>query len=97
MSATLESARLTEYLAPCEVLESGGQDFPVTLEYLPKPDDAPIWDQAAEACERILTNGKCPEGDVLIFMPGGFEISRTLNALRHSSATAGFALHALHG
>jgi ATP-dependent helicase HrpB len=97
MSATLESALLAEYLAPCEVLESGGQTFPVTLDYLPKPSEAPIWDQAADACERLLTNGQCPEGDLLVFMPGSFEISRTLNALRNSSATAGFALHALHG
>ena len=52
---------------------------------------------AAEACENLLNSGKCPEGDILIFMPGAYEISRTLNALRHGSATAGFALHALHG
>ncbi len=97
MSATLESALLQEYLTPCEVLTSGGQAHAVTLEYLPKPDEAPIWEQAAEACERILRNGTCPEGDILVFMPGSFEISRTLNALRNSSATAGFALHALHG
>jgi ATP-dependent helicase HrpB len=97
MSATLESAVLSEYLAPCEILESAGQAFPVTLEYLPKPSEAPIWDQAADACERLLVTGQCPEGDMLVFMPGSFEISRTLNALRNSSATSGFALHALHG
>lgn len=97
MSATLESALLADYLAPCEILESGGQTHPVTLEYLPKPSDAPIWDQAADACERLIVSGKCAEGDLLVFMPGSYEISRTLNALRNSSATSGFALHALHG
>jgi ATP-dependent helicase HrpB len=97
MSATLESALLADYLAPCEILTSAGQAFPVTLEYLPKPSDAPIWDQAADACERLLVTGKCAEGDLLVFMPGSFEISRTLNAMRNSSATSGFALHALHG
>src|SRR5471032_2611910 len=30
MSATLESAVLADYLAPCEILESAGQTFPVT-------------------------------------------------------------------
>ena len=58
MSATLESALLADYLAPCEVLESGGQAHPVTLEYLPKPSDAPIWDQAADACERAARVGQ---------------------------------------
>ena len=51
MSATLETALLAEYLKPCEILESAGQAFPVTLEYLPKPSDAAIWEQAADACE----------------------------------------------
>ena len=97
MSATLESALLAEYLKPCEILESGGQAYPVTLEYLPKPSDAPIWEQAADACERLLVNGTCPEGDLLVFMPGSYEISRTLNALRDTSAARGFAFHALHG
>jgi ATP-dependent helicase HrpB len=97
MSATLEAGMLADYLKPCEILESAGQAFSVTLEYLPKPSDAPIWDQAADVCERLLVSGQCPEGDVLVFMPGAYEISRTLNAIRDSSATRGFAFHALHG
>ena len=84
MSATLETDLLREYLQPVEVLESPGSMFPVTLEYLPKPSDAPVWELAADACERLLNSGKCPEGDILIFMPGSYEIQRTLNALRDS-------------
>src|SRR5271163_360033 len=68
MSATLETALLTEYLKPVEILESPGKMFPVTLEYLPKPSDAPAWELAADAAELVLTSGKCPEGDILIFM-----------------------------
>jgi ATP-dependent helicase HrpB len=97
MSATLEAGMLAGYLKPCEILESAGQAYPVTLEYLAKPSEAPVWDQAADACERLLVSGQCPEGDILVFMPGAYEISRTLNALRDSSATRGFAFHALHG
>lgn len=97
MSATLETALLTEYLAPCEVLESAGKTFPVTVEYLPKPDEAPVWELAAEACERALNSGRCPEGDILIFMPGAYEIQRTLNAVRESLGSRDFAFHALHG
>ncbi len=97
MSATLETALLTEYLKPVEVLESPGKMFPVTLEYLPKPDDAPAWQLAAEVCERLLNSGKCPEGDILIFMPGAYEIQRTLNAVRDNLGAGDFAFHALHG
>jgi ATP-dependent helicase HrpB len=97
MSATLETALLADYLQPVEVLASEGKMFPVTLEYLPKPDEAPIWDQATEACERLLNSGKCPEGDILVFMPGAYEIQRTLNALRSSLSGMEFAFHALHG
>lgn len=97
MSATLETALLADYLKPVEVLESPGAMFPVTLEYLPKPSDAPAWELAADACERLLNSGKCPEGDILVFMPGAYEIQRTLNALRDSLSSRDFAFHALHG
>lgn len=97
MSATLETGLLAEYLKPCEILESPGKMFPVSVEYLPKPSEAPPWDLAADACERLLASGKCPEGDILIFMPGAYEIQRTLSAVRELSATHGFAFHALHG
>ena len=95
MSATLETALLADYLAPCEILESAGKTFPVTVEYLPKPDDAPAWELAAEACERATL--KQPEGDVLIFMSGAYEIQRTLNAVRDRLGARDFAFHALHG
>jgi ATP-dependent helicase HrpB len=97
MSATLETSLLTEYLAPCEVLESAGKTFPVTIEYLPKPDDAPAWELAAEACAGALSSDRSPEGDVLIFMPGAYEIQRTLNAVRDRLGSRDFAFHALHG
>jgi ATP-dependent helicase HrpB len=95
MSATLETALLSEYLKPVEVLESPGKMFPVTTEYLPKPDESPAWELAAEACERAVRQQ--PEGDVLIFMPGAYEISRTLNSVRSSLSGVEFAFHALHG
>jgi ATP-dependent helicase HrpB len=95
MSATLETALLKDYLKPVEVLESPGKMFPVTTEYLPKPSDAPAWELAADACERAVRTQ--PEGDVLIFMPGAYEISRTLSAVRSVLSGTEFAFHALHG
>jgi ATP-dependent helicase HrpB len=97
MSATLETTLLADYLKPCEILASEGRTFPVTVEYLAKPDDAPVWELAADACEKAVMSSQCAEGDVLIFMPGAYEIQRTLNAVRDRLGARDFAFHALHG
>jgi ATP-dependent helicase HrpB len=95
MSATLDSAALEKYMAPCEVLTSEGRSYPVEIEYLDKPlGDFPVWDCAAEEFERIA---KESEGDALIFMPGAFEINRTINALRDTKAGRGCIILPLHG
>ncbi len=97
MSATLETAMLGEYLAPCETLTSAGRMFPVEIEYLPKSlraDDYPVWDAVAEELERLAP---ITEGDVLVFMPGAYEISRTINAVRNSRVGAKFIVVPLHG
>jgi len=84
MSATLESDKLEKYLAPCPVLTSSGRMHPVAIEYLMKPvrdENYPIWDLAADELERLAAK---TEGDALIFMPGKYEISRTISAIRAS-------------
>ena len=37
------------------------------------------------------------EGDVLIFMPGGYEINRTIEAIRQTRESKGYLLLPLHG
>src|SRR5688572_660198 len=97
MSATLDAGALKSYLAPCEVLVSQGRSFPVRIEYLTKAvnfDLAPVWDVAARECERVAgENG----GDMLVFMPGAFEISRTVQAIQSSRALRDFVTFPLHG
>jgi ATP-dependent helicase HrpB len=82
----------------CSVLSSEGRVFPVEIEYAVEPeyvDKRPIWEQAAEAFSHYVGSGG--EGDVLVFMPGGFEISQTIEAIRHTSEAKGFILLPLHG
>jgi ATP-dependent helicase HrpB len=98
MSATLDAAPLEQYLKPCRVLESQGRMHPVEIEFAATPgylDKRPIWDQAAEAFGDFVGSGG--QGDVLIFMPGGFEISQTIDALRRLDEARGFLLLPLHG
>ncbi|HET7535768.1 MAG TPA: helicase-related protein, partial [Candidatus Didemnitutus sp.] len=97
MSATLDTAMLKDYLAPCEVLTSQGRTFPVRVEYLAKPvnfEHDPVWAVATRECERIAAQ---TTGDILVFMPGAFEISRTVQDVQGSHALRGFVCFPLHG
>jgi ATP-dependent helicase HrpB len=98
MSATLNAGEVENYLKPCATLSSEGRMFPVEIEYAAQPnytDKRPVWEQAAEAFSNYFASGG--EGDVLVFMPGGFEISQTIEAIRHTSEAKGFILLPLHG
>jgi ATP-dependent helicase HrpB len=97
MSATLDAGALRAYLAPCEVLESRGRAHPVRIEYLAKPanfDADPVWDVAARECERVAA---LTDGDLLVFMPGAYEIGRTIQAVQGLHGLRGFAALPLHG
>ena len=98
MSATLNAGELENYLKPCATLSSEGRMFPVEHEYAETPgyvDKRPVWEQAADAFSSYVHGGG--EGDVLVFMPGGFEIAQTIETLRHTSEAKGFILLPLHG
>ncbi len=97
MSATLESDKLEKYLAPCPILTSSGRMHPVAIEYLTKPvrsENYPISDLAADELERLAAQ---TEGDVLVFMPGKYEITRTIAALRASRVSDRFVALPLYG
>ena len=82
----------------CSVLSSEGRTFPVEIEYLPHRLGAnapPVWELAADAFAHHVRSGE--RGDVLVFMPGGFEISQTIEAIRHTPESKGYLLLPLHG
>lgn len=84
--------------AGCSVVASEGRMFPVDVEYLPRRlglNAPPVWELAAEEFSRFVRAGG--EGDVLVFMPGGFEISQTIEAIRHTSEAKGRIILPLHG
>src|SRR5438045_2947120 len=105
MSATLDTKLVAEYLnAP--TLEAHGRAYPVDIRYLDKrpvkkqvvgklrwsgSQTVPVWELAAEAARDVLEQNYA--GDILIFMPGAYEIRRTLELLPRSES---LALHALH-
>lgn len=95
MSATLDVGTVEKYLKPCTILSSEGRTFPVNIEHITKPvGDMPVWDIAAEELERLVRQHS--EGDALIFMPGAYEISRTVQAVRDTLGSK-FIVFPLHG
>jgi ATP-dependent helicase HrpB len=98
MSATLDAGPLRDYLAPCRELKSEGRMYPVEIEYSPKRIDFrhhPVWEAAADAFEKAIEGGA--QGDVLVFMPGAYEIARTVEAIRGKKCARDFAVLPLHG
>ena len=98
MSATLDIHSLAGYLEPCKVVESKGRTFPVAIRYLDKPHHArkqSPWALAASTFEQIVRSGA--EGNVLIFMPGRYEIRKTMEEICRLPASRGFTILPLHG
>jgi ATP-dependent helicase HrpB len=98
MSATLDVAQVTmvkKYLHPCALLSSQGRAYPVAIEYLSKPaSDAPVWELAVKELQGLVRDHR--QGDALIFMPGAYEISRTVHAARDALGEE-FVVLPLHG
>ncbi|MBU6409322.1 MAG: ATP-dependent helicase HrpB [Verrucomicrobia bacterium] len=95
---TTKAAATVPRAFSCSFLSSEGRQFPVEMEYADRPsynDKRPVWEQAAAAFSTYVQGGG--EGDVLVFMPGGFEISQTIEAIRNVSESSGFILLPLHG
>jgi len=79
MSATLDGSLLERYLAPARTLVSEGRTHPVEIEFLShEPQNDPPWDLAADA---VVAHQARTEGDILVFMPGAYEIRRTVSEL----------------
>ena len=79
-SATLDSTSLAETLGG-RVIEIESRLYPVEISHRRAPSADPIWELAAGAVREVLTDRE-DSGDVLIFMPGRFEIDRTVEACR---------------
>lgn len=98
MSATLDTEALTAYLAPCALLKTEGRTYPITVEYsaaASKVADAPLWETAAYHLARLAKEH--PAGDALIFMPGAYEIRRTVDCLRQHPALRDWLVFPLYG
>ncbi|MFW6058018.1 MAG: ATP-dependent helicase HrpB, partial [Persicimonas sp.] len=95
MSATITTGPIADFL-DCPIIESEGRTYPVDIEYLDKPSDAPIEIQASRAVSRILDDSE-DDGDVLVFMPGAGSIRRTIEAVEPAAKRHGVEVLPLYG
>ena len=96
MSATLETEKLAQRIG-AEVLRSEGRMYPVEIEYLTKREDlsgSGVAEVAAREAERLIRQGK---GDVLVFLPGAYEINRARRDLESRLAQREAVILPLHG
>ena len=98
MSATLPEDRLQEFLHPCLLLQSRGREYPVACEYSASAGNGkqePVWKRAANHCNQLIRQKR--EGDILVFMPGAYEIRQTLKALENFGSMKSVDCLPLHG
>ena len=97
VSATLEGIPLETCFPGAKRIVSEGRTFPVTIRQSPR--DATrgevIWERAAAALGEAVREGA--EGDSLIFMPGSFEIRKTIELLARLPWTKGWKILPLFG
>lgn len=80
MSATLDGAELAGYLDDAAFLKSEGRTHPVEIVHLShEPREDPVWEIATDAVARHFDE---TPGNVLVFMPGAYEIQRTIRELQ---------------
>jgi ATP-dependent helicase HrpB len=99
MSATLDGDLLEKFLSPCTRISSQGRTFPVEIRYAGSSaanirDEMPVWDRAAAECEKLSRE---TDGDILIFMPGAYEIRRTIEIVENLAFARGCAVLPLYG
>lgn len=97
MSATLDAERVARYLDDATTLSASGRLHPVSVSFLVRPPTKPVWELAADALDGVLDLER--EGDILVFMPGAYEIDRTIQACRERTGRRGeeFLIVPLHG
>lgn len=95
MSATLETEPLLAYLPGSEHIHAEGRMYPVEISYMPMPVHPNVFMNAASALRSILNRGV--SGDVLIFMPGGYEIRKTQEEIGRISSREPFKVLPLYG
>ena len=104
MSATLAEDSLEKYLAPCAKINAEGRAYPVEISHrAPRPKNNPrtgrpetplLWEHVKELSREISSLDDC--GNWLVFMPGAFEIRKTVETLSNASWLSDYEIFPLY-
>jgi len=86
MSATLDADRVSSFLDGCPVVRVAGRLFPLDISYAP----------SASAADAAVELFGAAAGDILCFLPGAFEIQKTIAEIGRR-LPAGVEILPLHG
>lgn len=92
MSATLDAAQLGEHLADATQVFCSGRQYPVSVKWLGQSRDA----LPARIASAVLTALQDEDGDILVFLPGVFEIDKAASLLQ-ARVPANVLIFQLHG
>ncbi len=102
MSATLDTGGLQEYLGGeglCPLVRCEGRTFPVTVKFAPPRAgvDRTLPEQVARAVKEAVSGGAEAAGDVLVFLPGTYEIKKTVGLIEQKGWAPGYDVLPLYG
>ncbi|WP_201778220.1 ATP-dependent helicase HrpB [Thalassomonas viridans] len=82
MSATIDTAGISEFLSGAPVVICPGRVFPVEVSYLPRPIPAIGRYSYLEPLKKAAATAfRDNEGDILVFLPGKGEINKAIETL----------------
>lgn len=93
-SATLEIGNINKYLGNCKSVQLSAREYPVEIEYKSLQRGEILWKRIASEIKKCITNY---DGDLLIFAPGVYEISKIINEITSSSWSKGLLVKSLYG
>jgi len=97
MSATLSTKSIAEYLSPCQSIKCSGRTYPVDVRHVNLNVNSQTISESVIKAIKSEVIKKGLEGDVLIFLPGAFEIRKTIEKLRLIKQLKGCLIVPLYG
>ncbi len=94
MSATLDGAAVASLLGEAPLITSEGRSFPVAVHYAPRDSEERLPQVVHRAVLHALERD---QGDLLVFLPGAWEIRRTEALLQPISGRESVGVYPLYG
>ena len=93
-SASVDTQSLAEYMG-ADILQCSSRLFKIDIEYSALMGrNLPVWDVAAREFARAAQN---TSGNILVFMPGVYEISKTVSKILQTPQARGMKVLSLYG